>query len=378
MKKVLFTATVFDFLHFEVSDIQILQSMGYEVHVATNMLNSDWLKDNGSLDYLNLHKHQIDFARSPFSYCNIKAYRQLKKLLKTEKFDLIHCHTPIAAALVRIAANKYRRRGQLKVIYTAHGFHFHKTSSLSSKLIYRTLEKYLAHKTDMIITINHEDYDVIQKFRVKEKRYIPGVGVDIEYIKKINISCEEIRRKYGLPQDAFVVISIGELSERKNHEIVIKAIAESKVTSIYYIICGTGDKRDYLENLAKRLGIGDRVVFAGQQTHDNVIKLCYASDLGALPSLIEGLGLAGIETLATGKPLVASGIHGINDYVIDHVTGIRCNPYDEKSFRIAIEEFIFNKELYVKCCEEAKKISNNFDIKKVKILMRKNYESLYL
>lgn len=377
MKKALMVATVFKFLNFEKSDMTILKEKGYEIHTATNMGESDWLKDDGSLDYLKLKKHQIDFGRIPFSKQSLTAYRQLKKLLREEKFDVVHCHTAVAAAIVRLAAGKSRKQGT-KVIYTSHGFHFHKASGKAGWIIYYPIEYIMAFLSDMIITINKEDYQIIQRFHVKQKRYIPGVGVDVSYIAKMQVNRQEVREYFGLPQDAFVIVSIGELSERKNHEVVIRAMAKSRLHNIYYIICGEGGQRNYLETLAKNLGINNRVILAGHQPHEDVLRLCHASDIGALPSLIEGLGLAGVETLAAGKPLVASGIHGIKDYVIDGKTGIRCNPGDAGSFCTAIEELAENKELYEHCCAEAQKMAYRFDIGKVKQMMSKNYELLNL
>lgn len=108
MKKVLFVATVFKFLYFEKSDMEILKSKGYEIHTATNMHSEDWLQDDKTLDYLELHKHQIDFERKPYAKSNITAYKQIQKLLE-EEFSLMHCHTPIADAIARIAAIKYKK-----------------------------------------------------------------------------------------------------------------------------------------------------------------------------------------------------------------------------------------------------------------------------
>lgn len=377
MKKALMVATVFKFLNFEKSDMAILKEKGYEVHTATNMRESDWLKDDGSLDYLKVKKHQIDFGRTPFSKQSFIAYTQLKKLLKKEKFDVIHCHTPVAAAITRLAAHKSRKQGT-KIIYTSHGFHFHKTSGKKNWFIYYPIEYIMAFLSDMIITINKEDYKIIQRFHVKQKRYIPGVGVNVKYIAEMQVDRLKVRKRFGLPQDGFIIVSVGELSERKNHEVIIRAIAESDLPNLYYIICGEGERRSYLESMIENLGMGDRVILAGQQSHEEVLELYHASDVGALPSLIEGLGLAGIETLAAGKPLVASGVHGIKDYVINQKTGIRCNPTDPKSFCLAIEEFAKNRELYEKCCIEAKKIAFVFDIEKVKRMMKENYELLNL
>lgn len=373
--KVLFVATVYKFLNFEKSDMEMLKGMGYEVHTATNMSAPNWLNDDGTLDYLGLNKHQIDFGRSPFSKNSILAYKQLKKLFDEEYYDLIHCHTPVAATICRLAAINTRKKGT-KVIYTDHGFHFHKTSGIKNWLLFYPVEYIMAFFTDMIITINKEDWEVIQKFHVEKKRYIPGVGVDVEYIANKNVNRLETRKEFGIPEDAFTILSIGELSIRKNQEVIIKAIADINSSNIYYVLCGTGDREEYLRQLSKKLGIEDKVIFTGYQTHDNVIRLAHAIDLGALPSLIEGLGLAGIEIMSAGKPVVASNVHGIKDYVINGVTGITCSAHDVDAFKCAIEQMYKDKLLYDSTAIEAIKKAKDFDIKKVKSLMYQYYNEI--
>ena len=373
MKKVLFVATVYKFLNFEISDIEILKRMGYEIHTATNMSEADWLKDDGTLDYLGLVKHQIDFDRSPFSYNSLKAYKQLKKLLKEETFDLIHCHTPVAAAILRLAAIDTRRKGT-KVIYTDHGFHFHKSSGLKSWLLYFPIEYIMSFFTDMIIAINKEDYKLIQKFHVKEKRYIPGVGVDVKRISKLKPNREEIRENYNIPLNAFVIMSVGELSARKNHQVIIEALSRIPNKDIYYLICGAGSKLNDLQMLANKRCVSDRVIFTGPLPHDTILNLGHVVDIGAIPSLIEGLGLAGIETLAAGKPIIGSNVHGIKDYVIDNLTGVSCDPCDIEAFKSAILKLYSDKDYYKKCRDKCIDKAFEFDILKVRKLMRENYE----
>lgn len=374
-KKVLFVATVFRFLQFEKSDMEILKKKGCEIHTATNMTSYDWLSDDGSLDYLELHKHQIDFGRSPFSKNTFEAYRQLKALLKEEHFDLIHTHTPVASAILRLAANSARRKGT-KVIYTDHGFHFHKSSPCKNWILYYPMEYILAFYSDMIITINREDYNVIRNFPVKKKKYIPSVGVDVDSIANLVVDKKKIRREFNIPEDVFLILSIGELSIRKNQEVIIRALSNVRNNNVYYLLCGTGDRQNYLENLTKELGVNDRVIFAGYQTYDKVKQIVHSADLGALPSLIEGLGLAGIELMAASKPVIASGVHGIKDYVLNGITGITCSPHDVGGFTQAIETFISNKTLYQTCCQNALNKAKEFDIDIVRKKMVKNYKEV--
>lgn len=372
MKRALIVATVFKFLNFEKGDIQILQNMGYEVHTATNMKEADWLRDDGTFDEINMINHQVDFERSPFTFSNIKAYKQLKLLIKEYRFELIHCHTSVAAAITRLAAIMERKKGAY-VIYTCHGFHFHSKSGWKNWLIYYSIEKILALVTDMIITINREDYNIIKKFPVKECRYIPGVGVDIDHIINLNVDRKEVLNSLEIPENAFVILSIGELSARKNQTVIIDAIAKLRDDNIYYILCGTGDMYNELMTLARKRKIANQVVFTGQKEHEWVLKLCHAIDIGAIPSTIEGLGLAGIEILAAGKPLIGSDIQGINDYLFNGKNGFSCCPNDISGFSKAIHKLMTNKELYGLFSKNAKKIARHFDVSKSKFLMVQNY-----
>ena len=132
-----------------------------------------WFKENGwQVDYASAgeetvldcdNQFKISIARSPFSLKNFKAYKQLKKILIKNNYDLLHCHTPMGGVLGRLAAKSLRKKGKIKVIYTAHGFHFYKGAPLLNWILYYPMEKYLSHCTDVIVTINEEDYERAKK-----------------------------------------------------------------------------------------------------------------------------------------------------------------------------------------------------------------------
>lgn len=375
MKRALIVATVFKFLNFEKSDIQILVDMGYEVHTATNMQEADWLRDDGTFDGIDIQRHQINFGRTPFSKDSLVAYRELKQLIERYHFDVIHCHTPVAAAITRIAA-RYARKHGTYVIYTCHGFHFHKKSSKKDWLLYYPMEMFLASFTDMIITINKEDNCVLKKFKVEKKHYIPGVGIETTYIAGLNVDRKEMLESMGIPEDAFVILTIGELSSRKNQEVILKALGRINDKNIYYVLCGTGEKLNEYRVLAKNLGISNNVIFTGQKDHEWVLKLSHIVDLGAIPSMIEGLGLAGIEMLAAGTPLIGSDVHGIKDYLVDGVTGICCNPSDVDSFAKAILKMKNNYAYYEACKSNTFGMAQKFDVYKSRIRMKKYYAEM--
>ena len=153
MKKVLFVAHVDSHIrHFHIPYLKYFKEKGYEVHVVTSN------DENETFPYCDV-KHVISIKRNPFKMDNIKAIKQLKKIINDEKFDLIHCHTPMGGVITRLAAKKVRKNGT-KVFYTAHGFHFYKGAPKINWMIYYPIEKYLSKYTDVLITINHEDYEL--------------------------------------------------------------------------------------------------------------------------------------------------------------------------------------------------------------------------
>ena len=293
------------------------------------------------------------------------AYKELKKIIRNNKFDLIHCHTPTVSVMTRLAAKKARKIGTT-VMYTCHGFHFHNTSSKKNWLIYYPIEKLLSRFCDYIVTINKEDFKRSSNFSCKNIRYIPSVGVDINAIGQLEIDKIAKRKEFGLPTDSVLIFSAGELIERKNHEVIIRALAKLQNKNICYAIAGSGPLKDYLTKIATDLGIGDRVFFLGFRT--DIWELYHMSDISAFPSKIEGLGLAGIEALAAGVPLVSSNVHGILDYVVDGVTGYTCAPNDVDAFAKAIDKLSSNQELRrdmrEACIEAAKpfEISNALNV----------------
>ena len=345
MKKVLIVASVVSFIEwFNKENVEFLsQELGCEVHIACNfnyMNDTDIERTQNYIAKLNrqgIILHNIEFARSPFSLSNKKAYKELKSILDAENFDLVHCHTPTASMMTRLAAKRARKHGSI-VMYTCHGFHFHKSSSKKNWILFYPVERFLSRKCDYIVTINKEDYNRAKNFHCDNVRYIPSVGVDINRIRNLQIDKPSKKMEIGVPPDKILIISAGELIERKNHEVIIRALAKINSPDIYYAIAGKGPLKDYLTNLANDLGILDRVIFLGFRT--DVFELYHAADISAFPSKIEGLGLAGVEAMAAGVPLVSSNVHGILDYVIDGKTGYAIDPKDVDGYAKAIKKLV--------------------------------------
>ena len=124
---------------------------------------------------------------------------------------------------------------------------------------------------------------------------------------------QQIRRELGIPLDAKVVLSVGEVNKNKNHKVGIEALAKLNDPDVYYVICGRGPLMDAHKELAKELGVGDRVVLTGYRT--DVADFYKMADVFLFPSFREGLPVAVMEAMASGLPVVATKIRGSSDLV---------------------------------------------------------------
>ncbi|WP_455655805.1 glycosyltransferase family 4 protein [Phascolarctobacterium sp.] len=355
-KKVLFVATVVK-THiniFHLPFLKMFKEHGWEVHVAAK---NDFIDESCVIPNCDQY-FDINFLRSPFSKQNLIAYKQLRQIIQENKYDIIHCHTPVAGVLTRLAA---RNSKDTTVIYTAHGFHFYKGAPLLNWLIYYPVERFCAKFTDKLITINQEDYTRAKSWSLRNNGkvyYVPGVGVDIEKIHNISIDKEHKKNELGIPNGVKVLLSVGELNENKNHEIIIKTLSKLDDKDFIYLICGKGKLKEHLQNLAQKLGIGDKVKLLGYRT--DVLEICKIADLFIFPSGREGLPVSLIEALACGVPCVASDIRGNRD-LLDSDSLCKSNQEDEW---IALLENAVNKSLKKQPLDEKYYIENIIEKKK--------------
>lgn len=333
MKKALLVTRVSGFVpQFEMNNVKILQELGYEVHYAADYNTIVYGNDNSRLDGTGIVRHQIDFVRSPFSKEVKVSIQQLEKLMLEEKFDLIHCHMPMSGVVARKAAwNVYKKTGRkVPVLYTAHGFHFYSGAPLKN-WVYYPIERFFSRYTDRLILINEEDYNRAKKFPVRGSvERIMGVGMNLGkfegYEKQsYQLASEElydgetdIREKYGIGEENYIVVSVGELTTRKNNILMLNAMAELRDLNLTYVMCGSGPVEEELKAKAKELNIESKVVFTGYTTE--VLSILRQADCFVFPSFQEGLPVAVMEAMAVGLPVIASRIRGITD-LIDHTKG---------------------------------------------------------
>lgn len=363
-EKVLILTSVASMIEqFNMSNIKILKAMGYEVHVACNFEKGNTCskerieKLKVKLENLEVKYFQINFERNVFRVKkNLSAYNEIKSILLENKYKFLHCHSPIGGVIGRIAGHMT----QTKIIYTAHGFHFFKGSSVISWLLYYPIEKLLSKYTDILITINQEDYIRAQNLYAKRVEYIPGIGIDTKKIKHVMIDRKIKRKELGISDNAIILISVGELNINKNHSIIIQAIKEINNSNIYYLICGQGNLEQELKNLSQKLNIEDRVKILGFRK--DIYELLKTSDIFVFPSKREGLSVALMEAICCELPVVCSNIRGNNDLITNNVNGFlvenKLNEYIDKIEMILDGKLdkntmlLENKKLEKKICLE--------------------------
>lgn len=368
MRKVLFSATVDShILAFHLPYLKYFKEQGYEVHVATN----------GDLEipYCD-KKHKILFERNPIKINNLKAIKQLKKVIDEEKFDIIHTHTPMGSVVTRLAAKKARKKYNTRVIYTAHGFHFYKGASKINWLVFYPIEKYLAKYTDDLITINKEDYELATKKFKTKVHYVPGVGIDPSKFdfEMSDKEKDELRKSLGLKKNDFVMIYPAELNKNKNQILLINVMEEliKKYSNIHLLLPGRDSYNGYYQNLVKQKNLQYNVHFLGFR--NDIPSLLKISNLSVSSSLREGLPVNIIEAMYIGLPIISTNCRGVTDLIENGENGYIVGINDSREFIKNIEKVYTNSIDKQKLIDLVKQKSKKYLLDDILSEYKKIYE----
>lgn len=369
MDKILFVATIDQHIrHFHYPFLEWFKNNGYEVHVASN----------GEEELLHVDKkYNIPFERLPFKTNNIKAYKQLKELIDSNDYKLVHCHTPMGGVITRLASISARKRG-LKVLYTAHGFHFYKGAPKKNWLIYYPVEKLLSRFTDVLITINEEDYEIAneKKFKAEKIKLVHGVGIDLKKFRpQTNQMKAELRKKLGYQDEDFILIYVGELSYRKHQNILIRMVEMLKedIPNLKLLLVGKGDYYNEYSSLIDALELNNFVHLLGYRK--DVPELMLLSDIAVSSSRQEGLPVNVMEAMAVGLPLVVSNCRGNKDLVSNNENGYVVEMDDVVKFADSVRKLYISKELRVKFGENGLEIIKRYSLENILKEMELIYSS---
>lgn len=300
MKKLLITATDLMLVQFLLPHVRNLSEKGWDIRLACSEVGGRLAEVREALPGITVKK--IDLGRSPFRLKNLRGFRELKALLKGERFDLIWTNEPVMGAVTRLAA----RGSGAKVLYLCHGFHFFRGGPVQNWLYY-PIERALSRETDLLVTINREDFHLSQNMPARRTACIHGIGVVPKWGDRT-----VLRQELGLKSSDFLVLCVGELNKNKDQVTLLQALAKCPDRRVHLALCGKGAKEAALRRLAAALNLTDRVHFLGYRR--DMGNVYAGADLLAHPSRREGLGLAVLEGMLAGLPAVACDIRGIRDY----------------------------------------------------------------
>lgn len=342
---------------FHLLYIKWFKENGYEVHVAAN--------DGSVIVPLVDRQWNLCIERSPLNLNNIKAYKELKTIIEREKYSLVTSHTAMGGVLARLAGRRARKNDGLKVLYTAHGFHFFKGSPKSFWLFYYPMEKFLSRYTDAIITINQEDFELVKTsdFRNKQTFKIPGIGINTDRLLKVTEDLkQQLREKNGYKQDDFLAIYVAEYIPRKNHRFIIDALPEliERIPEIKILFAGRGRDMELTMDYAKSKGVEEYIDFLGFR--NEVGNLIALSDIGISASKQEGLGLNLAEEMFSGLPVVGSEDRGHKEMIIHGENGFLYPQNDSKAFIDAIVYLYENPERRKEMGEHAAQSIQKFSL----------------
>lgn len=384
-KAIILTTVPSTIEQFNMENIKLLKQLGYKVEVASNFNvtgnidNNRFNKFMRELEQLDVKVNNISFSRKLIDFNNFRAYFQLKRLFKEQNYQLLHCHTPICGAITRLVARKKRKNG-LKVIYTAHGFHFYKGAPILNWLIYYPVEKICSKWTDCLIAINKEDYELAKKKLKTRMIYkVNGTGVDT---RKFEIQLTEkdksdLKKELKITDNDFVIVCIGELNKNKNQIMQINAMKKivNKYNNIKLLLIGKGALRDYYEQKVEELNLQNNVFLLGYRK--DVSSILNIANCLVSTSMREGLGLNIIEGMSAGIPVIATNNRGHRELIDNSNNGYLIKINDEEDFIKAIYR-IMNKINLDKIVKNAKNTAKKYDVEIVKEQLKKIYSSIQI
>lgn len=357
-KKVLFVATVTGHINsFHIPYLKWFKEQGYEVHVAS--------RGNQEIQYCDKH-FEISFERFPLKINNIKAYNELKRIIKNNNYNIIHCHTPVGGVLTRLAARNVRKNGT-KVIYTAHGFHFYKGAPISNWVLYYPLEKLMSYYTDCLITINNEDYQIARrKFKAKKIALVHGVGMNTEKFNK-EITEEDKtnkRKELGIKDNDIVFTYVAELNKNKNQVLLLDVIQKIKKEkkNVKLLLVGYCNNNQFYDQEIEKRNLRNEVRLLGERI--DIPEILSITNIYLASSIREGLPVNIMEAMYMRLPIIVTNNRGHGELVKNNVNGYIVKN-DANEFEKAIKEILKDKDKMNQFKNNSYKMSKKYQIENV-------------
>ncbi len=301
-KRILYAASTMRHIEsFHLDYIEALRSAGHTVKIMARGQGADF---------------DIPFEKRMLSLSNLDSVFRIRRILRNEKFDVIILNTALAAFLVRLACPSKSRP---RVVNIVHGYLFSENISPARARFLLLCEKIVRGKTDSIITMNREDYDSAANGGLCLGKVYPSRGMGARLKDEVS-NFENLRAEFA-PAGSFVMCFVGELSQRKNQEFLIKSLTalSEELPEVTLWLIGEGEERQRLGDLSRELGVAEKIIFLGHRS--DACDFIRAADLYVTAASVEGLPHNVLEAMGAGKTVLASDIKGHRDLIDDGVDG---------------------------------------------------------
>lgn len=317
------------------------------------------------------------WTREPTALRNLTAaLPRVRRLVAREGYDVVHVHTPVASFVTRLAVRGLRRRRGVKVVYTAHGFHFHEGGEPMRNAAFERLERAAARWTDALVVINRDDHAVARTFSGLPQEnvvFMPGIGVDLRAYDPERVSdaaVRKVRQELGIGRDEHLLLMVAAFDPGKRHRDAVSAVAACGREDVVLACAGVGPLRAEVEEQARKLGVSSRLRFLGQR--DDVPTLLRAADALVLPSEREGLPRSVMEALSMCRPVIGTRIRGVRDLVTED-TGILVDVGDVHALARAIRFMVERPSRRTEMGRRGRTAMAAFDVSQVLALHRELY-----
>lgn len=365
MSKVLFTASTYSHIvNFHRPYLAAFRQLGWRVEVACG---------GTPMEIPEAHRVvYIPFEKEMLSPRNAAAWRQLRRLMREEGYDLVSCHTSLASFFTRMAVRGLKNRP--KVACVAHGYLFGEENSAARNLLLSTAEGLAAPVTDLLVTMNRWDTEYAKAHKLgKQIVEVPGIGLDTNRLRPV--SGQEraaLRAEWGVAEGDILLLYAAEFSRRKSQQVLIRAMTRLP-QRVRLVLPGQGVLREACMALAEELGVADRVLFPGQV---QMAPWYAAADLAVSASRSEGLPFNIMEAMYCGLPVVASRVKGHTDLLEESEAGLLYPYGDWAACAGCIQELLQDRELAEQMGERGRQTAQAYTLDRVQPVVMAQYGSL--
>jgi glycosyltransferase involved in cell wall biosynthesis len=354
---------------------------GGQIHILSvcNNISKDLFKvivcaspDGAFKNYVQSSDYEFRDIYLPKLFRN-KYLNELRNIVQKEDIDIIHAHGGVAGMYARFYKKKFGDK--VKVIHTIHGIHYIHSKNIFRKKLSLYIEQYLANHSDAYICVSNDDLKVGTENKILDpsKTEVINNGIDLNKFKPINAS--KINRDgFGLCDSDFVIGNLSRFDEQKNQRLLVEIMPDilKHIPNAKLLLVGDGELLDSVKKLASNSGLSEYVKFAGAKK--DVEKMYPLMDVFVFPSMWEGLSLTLIETLATGRCILASDIPANRELINDNDNGMLFDLSDKKKLVDIIVGLYNDKDKRASLSKNALISSLKYDDK----VMTGKIENLYL